>query len=968
MGDRSINENRLTNEPEKGCCIPDLMSREWEAKQLSFALKHVKELVFLVDEDGYFKFVNDEACRVLGYTREELLYGMGVPDISTNMTKENWKEHWQHIKSCSAITFEGSQRNKYGRVLPVEINANYFEFDGQCFTMGLVRDISERKRLEENLVAREQESRTLIENSPDTIARYDNKCHRIYVNPAFAAAVDGGIEKLLGKKPSEYPGGLNTELYETKIKEVFATGKDAQFELKWTGKDGREFCSHIRLTAESDLSGTITSILGVGRDISELNDYRTELKRAWELLKSNAQLLRESQIIAGLGSYVLDIKTGWWESSDVLDSLFGIDETFERTVEGWQSLTHPDDRTMMEDYLKNEVIGLCHKFVKEYRIIRQNDKAVRWVHGLGKLEFDFQGRPIKLYGTIQDITDQKLSEHELRIAATAFEAQEGMTITDADGTILRVNSAFTNITGYSAEEAIGKNPRLLKSGRHDKAFYAAMWQSITNTGVWKGEIWNKRKDGKIYPERLSITAVKGADGIVTNYVATFTDIAEIVATVDEIKHLAFFDPLTKLPNRRLLFDRLQQAMASSARTGNENALLFIDLDNFKTLNDTLGHDIGDLLLKQVAQRLASCVRGGDTVARLGGDEFVVMLEDLNEYILGAAGQVESVGKKILESIRKPYQIGAHECFSSPSIGITLFKGLEYGLEELLKQADIAMYQAKKDGRNTLRFFDPQMQNSINVRATLERELRYAVENQQLHLYYQIQVDASHRPVGAEALIRWIHPELGLVSPAQFIPMAEETGVILPIGQWVLETACVQLQAWQKNALTRKLALAVNVSAKQFRQSDFVAKVQAAIQHHAINPMLLKLELTESLLLDNIEDTIATMNSLNNIGVRFSLDDFGTGYSSLQYLKRLPLDQLKIDQSFVRDIATDNSDKAIVSTIIAMARSLNLDVIAEGVETEEQRRFLLKNGCTHYQGYLYSKPVPIDQFEALLHKG
>lgn len=808
------------------------MSQKWEAEQLSFALKHVKELVFLVDEGGYFKFVNDEACRVLGYTREELLYGMSVPDISTSMTKEKLKDHWQHLKGCGTITFEDSQRNKDGRVLPVEINANYFEFDGQFFTMRLVRDISERKRLEKNLVAREQESRTLIENSPDTIARYDGECRRIYVNPAFVAMVDGGIDELLGKKPSEYPGGLNAEIYETKIKEVFTTGKNAQFELQWAGKDGGEFCSHIRLTVERDLSGAITSVLGVGRDIS----------------------------------------------------------------------------------------------------------------------------------------DRKHAEHELRIAATAFEAQEGMTITDADGTILRVNSAFTNITGYTADEIIGKNPRLLKSGRHDEAFYAAMWQSITNTGVWKGEIWNKRKNGEIYPERLSITAVKSVDGIVTNYVATFTDIAEIIATVDEIKHLAFFDPLTKLPNRRLLFDRLQQAMASSARTGNENALLFIDLDNFKTLNDTLGHDIGDLLLKQVAQRLSSCVRGGDTVARLGGDEFVVMLEDLNEYILGAAGQVESVGKKILESIRKPYQIDTHECFSSPSIGITLFKGLEYGLEELLKQADIAMYQAKKDGRNTLRFFDPQMQNSINARATLERELRYAIENQQLHLYYQIQVDASHRPVGAEALIRWIHPELGLVSPAQFIPMAEETGVILPIGQWVLETACAQLQAWQKNALTRQLALAVNVSAKQFRQSDFVAQVQTVIQHHAINPMLFKLELTESLLLDNIEDTIATMNSLNNIGVRFSLDDFGTGYSSLQYLKRLPLDQLKIDQSFVRDIATDNSDKAIVSTIIAMARSLNLDVIAEGVETEEQRRFLLKNGCTHYQGYLYGKPVPIDQFEALLKKG
>ena len=572
-----------------------------------------------------------------------------------------------------------------------------------------------------------------------------------------------------------------------------------------------------------------------------------------------------------------------------------------------------------------------------------------------------------LQASVSDITRRKEADKELRIAATAFDSQEGMMITDANSLILRVNSSFTEITGYPTEEAVGQTPRLLKSGRHDAAFYATMWESISKNGSWQGEIWNRRKNGEIYPEYLTITAVKDESGAVTNYVTTFNDITKSKAAVDEIKHLAFYDPLTRLPNRRLLLDRLKQALASSARNGRQGALLFIDLDNFKTLNDTQGHNVGDLLLQQVAQRLESCVRKGDTVARLGGDEFVVMLEDLSKNTREAAALTEVVGNKILATLCRPYLLGGHEYHSTPSIGATLFNDRQQTREELLKQADIAMYQAKKDGRNTLRFFDPQMQDTINAHAALESDLRRAIENRQFQLYYQIQVDESRRPLGAEALIRWIHPERGLVSPAQFIPLAEETGLIMSIGQWVLETACEQIYAWQRDARTRDLVLAVNVSARQFLQADFATQVNAALQWHIINPRLLKLELTESLLMDNIEQSIETMSILKDIGIQFSLDDFGTGYSSLQYLKRLPLDQLKIDQSFVRDLVSNESDSSLVSTIIAMAHNFKLNVIAEGVETEEQQQILMHKGCTHYQGYLYSKPVPLDEFEALLER-
>ncbi|MDO9204445.1 PAS domain S-box protein [Methylotenera sp.] len=570
-----------------------------------------------------------------------------------------------------------------------------------------------------------------------------------------------------------------------------------------------------------------------------------------------------------------------------------------------------------------------------------------------------------LLGVTRDITERKLAELEVRISATAFESQEGMMVTDANKTILKVNKAFTKISGYSAEEAVGQTPRLVSSGHHHADFYELMWDKIAINGGWEGEVWNRRKNGEVYPQHLTITAVKDSEDAVTNYVASFTDVTLRNAAEAEINHLAFYDVLTRLPNRRLLIDRLNHALSAGARLGWGGALLFLDLDHFKTLNDTLGHDVGDLLLRQVAERLTACVREGDTVARLGGDEFVVMLEDLSKQPIEAAAQAKIIANKILTTISQPFYLSKKIYQSTASIGVVLFSDNEHSQETLLKHADIAMYQAKKAGRNTLCFFDPDMQVAINTRAALEIDLRNAIDNQQFELYYQVQVNILGQPLGAEALIRWPHPERGLVSPYNFIPLAEETGLILPIGQWVLESACAQLQAWQQAPATRNLTLSINVSPKQFYQSNFASQVKTAVKHFNVNPKQLKLELTESILLEHIDDTIMKMNELRNIGVHFSLDDFGTGYSSLQYLKLLPLYQLKIDQSFVSDIATDTSDQAIVRTIIAMAETLNLEVIAEGVESTVQRELLTSCGCDTYQGYLFGRPVPIEQFNAAL---
>lgn len=566
------------------------------------------------------------------------------------------------------------------------------------------------------------------------------------------------------------------------------------------------------------------------------------------------------------------------------------------------------------------------------------------------------------------VTERKVSEEALRIAACAFESQQGMTITDAQRVILRVNRAFTQITGYSAEEAVGQTPRLLSSGRHDKAFYAAMTHAMENEGGWSGEIWNRRKSGEIYPEWLTISAVKNFADQTTHYVAIFSDISEHVSAQAQIAVLAFYDPLTQLPNRRMLLDRLEQALHASTRHARKNALVFVDLDNFKTLNDTQGHYQGDLLLAQVAQRLKACLRDGDTVARLGSDEFVIMLENLSEDSIDAATQAETVATNILQAFEEIFTLDQSEHRSTPSIGITLFGGnpLE-GSEQPLKRAELAMFQAKAAGRNTLRFFDARMQAEVDARASLEADLREAVPRQQLALHYQPQVVGAGRVTGVEVLLRWQHPLRGMVSPAEFIPLAEETGLILPIGQWVLEQACTQLAAWAQQPGLAHLSMAVNVSARQFQQADFVEHVLATLARTGAPPRLLKLELTESMLVDNVESIIGKMGALKARGVGFALDDFGTGYSSLAYLKRLPLDQLKIDQGFVRNIVTDPNDAAIAKMVVVLAESLGLAVIAEGVELQAQADYLAHLGCHAYQGYHFSRPLTLNALEAFVCK-
>ncbi len=549
-----------------------------------------------------------------------------------------------------------------------------------------------------------------------------------------------------------------------------------------------------------------------------------------------------------------------------------------------------------------------------------------------------------------------------RLSMVIEQSPESIVITDTAGCILYVNEAFQRITGYARDEVLGRNPRILNGGLTPRATYEQMWATLLAGEVWRGEFHNVRKDGSAYLELATIAPIKDAGGTVTHYVAVKEDITQRKQSEALLHRLAYFDALTGLPNRALLHDRIAQAIRSGVRRESFGMLMLVDIDRFRQLNDTLGHAAGDRLLCEVAARLRASVREEDTVARHGDDDFAVLVERIGETEADALSHAEHVARKLQRALQQPYVLGGTEGdrhFATLSFGISLFHDGVSSLESLLKQAEVALYRAKQDGRDIVRFFNPEMQAVVDAHARLEARMHEALEANAFRLFFQPQVNRRGVVIGAEALLRWPLDGGAMVSPAEFIPLAEDTGHIVRLGLWVLRSACAQLARWQMNEGTRHLKIAVNVSARQFHQPDFVASVKDSVRAAAIDPCRLELELTESAILSDVDETIRRMNELRALGIRFALDDFGTGYSSLSYLKRLPFDQLKIDQSFVRDMAEDESSEAIVLAILSLSHALGLEVVAEGVEMPEQRDFLRQHGCDSFQGYLFGKPLPME---------
>lgn len=938
----------------------------------SLLLESVSNGIWGLDRTGKTTFVNLAAADMLGYSQEELA-NKPMHDTVHHSHQDGTPYPLEHCPMYATL-LDGQPRTgkdevlwrRDGRCFPVEFSAYpLFDNDIQVGVVVVLQDITERKLAEQH--AQEQQSRLsgLIDSAMDAIVSTDENQRITLFNHAAeqvfgyrAADIIGqSLERLI---PERYRATHGRHVAEFGRTGMTARSMNVPGTAYGVRASGEEFPFEASIS-QVEVAGRriYTAIL---RDITQRWQTERKIRESQVFLMQSEERLQQAVSISGIGMFDHDHLTDDVYCSPQMREIFGLAPDEPVRMQSLLACIYPPDSEQVYKAIEHAQDAAGDgRFSLSHRIVRR-DGVVRWLAVQFQTSFAGEGESrylLRTIGAIRDITRRKQSEEGLQLAASVYQASnEAILVTDENNLIVEINPAFTQLTGYTLDEVRGKNPREFQSGKHDQKFYQEMWWSIIHQGHWQGEVWDKRRDGELHAKWLSISVIRREDGSIFRYLGQFSDITDKKRKDDLIWTQANFDALTDLPNRRLLADRIHQAMSSGMRTGRYGALISLDLDQFKQLNDTLGHSMGDKLLIEVARRLQACIRKEDTVARMGGDEFLVVLTEMSGEPGAAAIQAEQIAEKIRSELCRPYQLGMTEHHSSSSFGIVLFRGNQDSQENLLAHVDAAMYQAKARGRNTVCFFDQTMQAALEKRGQLESALRVALARRELSLYYQLQVNERGQAVGAEALLRWNHPVLGMVSPAQFIPVAEETGLILSIGQWVLETACAQLAEWQTDPQLCQLSIAVNVSARQFREATYVAHVREVLDKTAINPAVLKLELTESLVLDNVDDSICKMQELKKLGIKFSMDDFGTGYSSLAYLSRLPIDQLKIDQSFVRDITTDPNDAAIVQTIISMAHSLKMEVIAEGVETQEQREFLESRGCLFYQGYFYARPLPI----------
>ena len=793
----------------------------------------------------------------------------------------------------------------------------------------------------------------VVDSTHDLITRVDKEGDIIFVN--------GMSEIYFGLAPDECIGksafGFVFEEDQITTRETFeewlrrGSEQPMQFENRQQSVDGRVHQLHWSIVADRNKdngNSQITGFSSIGRDV-------TAERAAEELLAASEQHYRDMFQHAPLPYQSLDLNANILQVNEAWLVLFGVAKREEVIGRAITDFIHEKSlATLAENFPKFFMEG--HIDGPLFDIVRP-DGSCRTVIINGRIGHDANGKS-RTHCILTDITErlqleteQKQVDEQLALAASGFSASaEGILITDANQKIISVNPALELITGFNSDDVIGQTPSMFNSGRHDKEYFEGMWQQVKNQGFWRGEIWNRRKNGEIFPEWLTITAVSNNESEITNYIGSFFDISERKKQQDHIEFLAHHDALTSLPNRTLMDDRLRQAIAKSRRNHDHTAVLFVDLDRFKVINDSLGHDFGDRLLACIAQRLPEVLRETETVSRLGGDEFVIIIPHLVDI-----SKVALIAQKIVDSISRPIEIDQRTLHITPSIGISIYPDDGEDPATLLRNADTAMYHAKDRGRNNYQFFTSAMNLAVQERMTLENDLRLGLERGEFELHYQPQVDGTDGiTLGFEALIRWRHPERGLIAPNQFIPVAEETGLIVPIGAWVLQEACMQAKKWHDSG-RQELVMCVNLSARQFQEEALSEHIESALTNSGLSPEYLELELTESILMVNPGNAIELLQRLAGFGIRMAIDDFGTGYSSLAYLKLFPVHRLKIDRSFVRDLTIDPNDAAIVEAIIAMARSLKLSVIAEGVETDAQMQYLIQHGCVEIQGYHFSKP-------------